>query len=139
MDLRSFFVVPIADISNNFYCDTYDSGKTISYLLPVMNHILTHSKDDTDDIEKTSYELTMQRKLTALILTPTRELALQVTDEARILSSSVRVCTIVGGLAHAKQIRQLKQHPDIVVATPGRLWEFMDNNSDIMPDFSHLK
>merc|ERR1719215_136783 len=96
------------------------SGKTIAYLLPIVNFIL-QKKDDADiDHNDDNFG-----NLIALILTPTRELALQVTDEARILLSSSdnknNICTIIGGMAQAKQKRQLQSNPCIIIATPGRL------------------
>lgn len=110
------------------------SGKTIAYLLPILNHVLNQRDLDGMDDKKM-----VQNSLVAMIITPTRELALQVTDEARILSSSTNVCTIVGGLAHAKQIRQLSSSPSIIVATPGRLWELMSSEDRIVPDLRSLR
>ena len=63
----------------------------------------------------------------ALILAPTRELVLQIVDDAKLLTKHMD-CTIVGilgGMDYQKQQRQLtEQHVDIVVATPGRLLDF---------------
>ncbi|XP_023304092.2 ATP-dependent RNA helicase DDX24 [Lucilia cuprina] len=63
--------------------------------------------------------------LYALVLTPTRELAVQVKDHlvAAAKYTGIKVAAIFGGLSLAKQERVLNQHPEIVVATPGRLWE----------------
>jgi ATP-dependent RNA helicase DDX24/MAK5 len=65
--------------------------------------------------------------LRALILTPTRELAIQVRNHIQAVAkyADVNVIAIVGGMAPQKQIRQLDQAPDIVVATPGRLWDLV--------------
>ncbi|KAL7534629.1 hypothetical protein ACHAWF_004891, partial [Thalassiosira exigua] len=73
--------------------------------------------------------------LQALILVPTRELALQVSDELRKVSrETVSVGTIVGGFAEAKQKRTLeKLRPQVVVGTPGRLWELISSG-----EYSHL-
>nr|CDS25508.2 ATP dependent RNA helicase DDX24 [Hymenolepis microstoma] len=66
-----------------------------------------------------------------LVILPTRELAIQVTSHLRALvthitSPSIAIESIVGGISLQKQDRILKQRkPDIVVATPGRLWEFI--------------
>lgn len=92
------------------------SGKTLSYLLPILDTLLQQEQN---------------RVLTALILTPTRELALQVTRECEKLVSSTNskkywCASIVGGLALQKQQRVLiKNKPPILVATPGRLWELV--------------
>lgn len=89
------------------------SGKTLAYLLPILQSLLTSDSSS--------------RVLQALILTPTRELALQVNRECDALSGDSKTCaTIVGGLALAKQQRVLaKNKPPILVATPGRLWELV--------------
>ena len=82
------------------------SGKTLAYLLPILQ------------------ELRDQKILQALILTPTRELALQVSHECSKITP--KSCgTLVGGLAVAKQARVLTQRPPILVATAGRLWELV--------------
>lgn len=65
--------------------------------------------------------------LYALILTPTRELAVQVKDHLVTAAkyTDIRVAAIFGGLAAVKQQRILSKCPEIVVATPGRLWELI--------------
>jgi superfamily II DNA/RNA helicase len=65
--------------------------------------------------------------LPGLILVPTRELAMQVTDHINAVAKPLGIATvaIVGGFATSKQERQLRSRPDIVVATPGRLWDLM--------------
>ncbi|CAE7294390.1 DDX24 [Symbiodinium sp. KB8] len=65
--------------------------------------------------------------LPALILCPTRELALQVRDHANSLlqGTVLRCVAVVGGLSQHKHSRMLKRRPDIVVATPGRLWDMV--------------
>ena len=68
-----------------------------------------------------------KRLLRALILVPTRELAIQVEAELlKVCLRSIGIRTIVGGFAEMKQRRVLeKERPAIVVATPGRLWELV--------------
>jgi ATP-dependent RNA helicase DDX24/MAK5 len=65
--------------------------------------------------------------ISTLVLTPTRELALQVSTHFKALmaESRLRVVAIVGGMSAQKQQRQLKQRPEVVVATPGRFWELL--------------
>ncbi len=63
-----------------------------------------------------------------MILAPTRELAIQITDEIRDLAAfrpGVRTVCLYGGAPIGKQIDTLKKHPQIVVATPGRLSDHM--------------
>ena len=74
----------------------------------------------------------------ALILTPTRELAIQIQDELRDLCAfkeGVRVVCLYGGQPIDRQISQLKKKPQIVVATPGRL---MDHYKHHSIDISHV-
>ncbi|MBW2195325.1 MAG: DEAD/DEAH box helicase, partial [Deltaproteobacteria bacterium] len=63
----------------------------------------------------------------ALIIAPTRELALQICDEAKLLGShtNFKIEPVFGGIDYIKQQTALRQGPDIVVATPGRLIDYM--------------
>ncbi|KAJ1656508.1 ATP-dependent RNA helicase [Dispira simplex] len=69
-------------------------------------------------------------QLLGLILTPTRELAVQVREHLQALAqyTQARVINIVGGMAIQKQRRLLKRSPNIIVATPGRLWELLSED-----------
>jgi ATP-dependent RNA helicase RhlE len=93
------------------------TGKTAAYLLPILQRFLK----STD----------RPRSPRALILVPTRELALQVVDHAEQLSkgSPVRVVAIYGGVSLVNQEQQLRHGVDIVVATPGRLLDHMERRN----------
>nr|WP_242964124.1 DEAD/DEAH box helicase [Flavonifractor sp. An135] len=87
------------------------TGKTFAFGIPMVEHIDPESSD-----------------VQGLILAPTRELAIQIQDELRDLCAfkeGVRVVCLYGGQDINKQITQLKKHPQIVVATPGRLMDHM--------------
>ncbi len=87
------------------------TGKTFAFGIPMVEHI-----DPQDD------------SVQALVLAPTRELAIQIQDELRDLCAfkeGVRVVCLYGGQPIDKQITQLKKRPQIVVATPGRLMDHM--------------
>ena len=87
------------------------TGKTFAYGIPIVEHI-----DPEDEIVQ------------AVILAPTRELAIQITEELRDLAAfrpGVRTVCLYGGAPIGKQIDTLKKHPQIVVATPGRLSDHM--------------
>lgn len=87
------------------------TGKTFAFGLPILQHI---------DPEEEAVQ--------ALILAPTRELALQTTSELRDAAAfmqGIRVVCVYGGDSINKQIEQLKKKPQIVVATPGRLSDHM--------------
>jgi ATP-dependent RNA helicase DeaD len=69
--------------------------------------------------------------LQAVILTPTRELAVQVSEETRALGRfrQIRVVTLFGGQAIGKQIDDLRRRPQVAVATPGRLLDHMQRGT----------
>ena len=85
------------------------TGKTFAFGIPMVEHIDPESSD-----------------VLALVLAPTRELAIQIRDELRDLCAfkeGVRTVCLYGGQPIDKQITQLKKRPQIVVATPGRLMD----------------
>jgi ATP-dependent RNA helicase RhlE len=84
------------------------TGKTAAFLLPLLQKLLVSPP---------------ARQPRALILLPTRELALQVAEQATALSRGLklRVATIYGGVGAKPQEEALRQGVDIVIATPGRL------------------
>ena len=87
------------------------TGKTFAFGIPMVEHIDPENAD-----------------VQALVLAPTRELAIQIQDELRDLCAfkeGVRVVCLYGGQPIERQINQLKKAPQIVVATPGRLMDHM--------------
>ena len=87
------------------------TGKTFAYGIPIVEHV------DPED-----------ESVQAVILAPTRELAIQITDEIRDLAAfkpGVRTVCLYGGQPIGRQIDTLKKRPQIVVATPGRLSDHM--------------
>ena len=87
------------------------TGKTMAFGLPIIERIDRESE-----------------AVQALILAPTRELAMQITQELRevaVCHEGVRVVCLYGGEPIGKQINALKRRPQIVVATPGRLSDHM--------------
>jgi superfamily II DNA/RNA helicase len=92
------------------------TGKTAAFVLPAL--------------QKLSEPSTGKTKPRILVLTPTRELAMQVRDMVREYSKflSVRSACIVGGMPYYEQLRQATG-ADIVVATPGRLIDLIDRGS----------
>ena len=91
------------------------TGKTAAFVLPALNRLAEPS------LEK-------GRGPRVLVLTPTRELANQVTDAVRTYGKFMRVRTaaILGGMPYREQLRLLSQPLDIVVATPGRLIDHLE-------------
>ncbi|KAF6262592.1 hypothetical protein COO60DRAFT_1699171 [Scenedesmus sp. NREL 46B-D3] len=78
--------------------------------------------------------------LRALVLAPTRELALQVAEHLQALGKrvGVRVAALVGGIAPVKQERLLRSCPPVIVATPGRLWDLIRHGHKHVANLEHL-
>jgi superfamily II DNA/RNA helicase len=109
------------------------SGKTASFMLPALARILAARQDpaqrrDTRD----------RRKVwgpRVLVLTPTRELALQVAKAASEYGRHVpglRVATVVGGVPYPAQIRALQGPLDILISTPGRLLDHLSTGKAVI-------
>ncbi len=92
------------------------SGKTAAYLITVLQRMLSDG------------ELKGKK---ALIMTPTRELAVQVEEEAKILSAhtGVKSASFYGGVGYNRQIALLKQGVDIIIGTPGRVIDLQQSGS----------
>ncbi|RKP36546.1 P-loop containing nucleoside triphosphate hydrolase protein [Dimargaris cristalligena] len=93
------------------------SGKTLAFGLPMLDYYLQQSTAADD-------------RLIGLVLTPTRELAIQVRQHLSQIATDTRarVVTVVGGMSVQKQRRVLAQNPAIIVATPGRLWDILSED-----------
>jgi ATP-dependent RNA helicase RhlE len=101
------------------------TGKTAGFTLPILHRL---SQDATG---KAQTNKTSARAVRALILTPTRELAAQVEESVRLYGkyTSLNSTVIFGGVGINPQIKQLKQGVDILVATPGRLLDHMEQRT----------
>ncbi|XP_061648163.1 DEAD-box helicase 3 X-linked a isoform X2 [Phyllopteryx taeniolatus] len=114
-------------------CAQTGSGKTAAFLLPVLSQIYTEGPGDALQAAKNSgqengrYGRRKQYPI-SLVLAPTRELALQIYDEARKFAyrSRVRPCVVYGGADIGQQIRELERGCHLLVATPGRLVDMME-------------
>uniref|UniRef100_A0ABI7WQZ3 RNA helicase n=1 Tax=Felis catus TaxID=9685 RepID=A0ABI7WQZ3_FELCA len=95
------------------------SGKTIAFLLPMFRHIM-----DQRSLEEGEGPI-------AVIMTPTRELALQITKERKKFSKTLglRVVCVYGGTGISEQIAELKRGAEIIVCTPGRMIDMLAANS----------
>ncbi|XP_031254812.1 DEAD-box ATP-dependent RNA helicase 30-like isoform X2 [Pistacia vera] len=92
------------------------SGKTLSYLLPALVHVSAQPR------------LVQGEGPIVLVLAPTRELAVQIQEEALKfgLRAGIRSTCIYGGAPKGPQIRDLRRGVEIVIATPGRLIDMLD-------------
>jgi len=91
------------------------SGKTAAFVIPMLERLAGHADKPKPGMPR------------ALILAPTRELAIQITDMIKELSTgtSARCCTVYGGAPYRTQVHILRRGVDILVATPGRLRDHM--------------
>ena len=124
------------------------SGKTAAFMLPALHRL---AQAEPTPVGKTPAQEAQAAKARGervrfkpaqpkmLVLTPTRELALQVTsntDKYTAHMRRVRCVSILGGMPYPKQMQLLAKNPEILVATPGRLIDHMDSGKI---DFSQLE
>ena len=106
------------------------SGKTASFMLPALTRVLQARQDP--DKRRAPGTPSGPR---VLVLTPTRELAMQVARAASNYGRHVRglrVATVVGGVPYGLQLRQLAGPLDILIATPGRLMDHMASGKAVL-------
>lgn len=143
------------------------SGKTLAFAIPIIDAILrdrnaanttaetpsaqlkpnveeaeeSKTDNDPDESDDDAPLPSSPPTLKALILTPTRELAVQVRDhiDRLIQFTDIRTAVVFGGLAVQKQTRILSYGPEIVVATPGRLWDLVQEGHPHLSRLSEIK
>ena len=102
-------------------CAETGTGKTAAFLLPIIQQLLEKKSSGT----------------TVLVLAPTRELANQTEAACRQLApKKIRCASIIGGAGYRRQTDALRRGAEIIVATPGRLIDFMERGEI---DFSKLE
>lgn len=106
-------------------CAQTGSGKTAAFLFPVLSLLLTSER-----VEAPQRQRGYRREVrpAALILTPTRELALQIYDESRKFTyrTGLKAVAVYGGQPIGNQIRECQRGCDLVIATPGRLMDMLE-------------
>ncbi|NED97184.1 DEAD/DEAH box helicase [Phytoactinopolyspora alkaliphila] len=107
------------------------TGKTLAFGIPLLQRIV--APDERDYAEATE-----PGKPQALVVVPTRELAIQVTGDLETASTvrRVRILSVFGGRAYEPQVKALRTGVDVVVGTPGRL---LDLAGQGLLDLSHVK
>jgi ATP-dependent RNA helicase RhlE len=96
------------------------TGKTLAFLVPILEGLLKASKTNGNRAFRTPVR--------ALVLSPTRELAIQIADTFAKLSvnTGLHAAVVVGGLSEQTQLNAVKRGVDLVIATPGRLEDFLN-------------
>ncbi len=98
------------------------SGKTAAFLIPVVQKLF---KDKNQG---------------ALIIAPTRELALQIRDEFRTFSEGMNIYStlVIGGANTQRQIQELRRSPQVIIATPGRLKDLVQRRAIYLEDYQTI-
>lgn len=106
------------------------SGKTASFLIPVVSHcVCIRLLNNTD-----------QKKPLAMVLAPTRELCGQIEEEAKVLGKGLpfKTALVVGGDAIATQVYRIQTGVELIIGTPGRLIDLLSKHEIELDDISVL-
>jgi len=97
-------------------CAQTGTGKTAAFAIPILQ-LLNESKSDNQKL-----------KIRSLILTPTRELAIQISDSFNVYGKYLHIKNLVifGGVSQVPQVNELKKGIDVLIATPGRLLDLFN-------------
>jgi ATP-dependent RNA helicase RhlE len=109
-------------------CAQTGTGKTAAFSLPIIQLL----QERSDKMAKTA------KKIRALVLTPTRELAIQIAEQIDIYgkNTSIKQTVIFGGVGQSPQVAAIRKGVDVLIATPGRL---LDLHGQGLIDLKHLE
>ena len=109
-------------------CAQTGTGKTAAFAIPILQHIYNNPQQSKG-----------RRKIRALIVTPTRELAIQIAESFTTYGkfTGIRNTVIFGGVKQLAQTQTLKQGVEILVATPGRLLDLMEQGYISLKDIEY--
>jgi len=110
-------------------CAQTGTGKTAAFAVPILQHIF-----------QSNLPLKGRRKIKALVITPTRELAIQIADSFTAYGkfTGIKNTVIFGGVKQGSQTRALNQGVDILVATPGRLLDLIQQGYVTLRDIQYF-
>lgn len=105
------------------------TGKTAAFAIPILNHLIKDGNSGQG-----------HRKIKALVVTPTRELAIQIAENFTAYSqfTNLRNTVIFGGVKQAKQVASLRQGVDVLVSTPGRLLDLISQGFISFRDLEYV-
>jgi ATP-dependent RNA helicase RhlE len=130
-------VIPLALAGHDVIaCAETGTGKTAAFLVPILQRFLTGAPGAAPRAGDADHGA--RRRTRALVLAPTRELAVQIEDQVQGLTyhTTISSVAVYGGVPMDPQERALRAGADIVVATPGRLMDHMRHDTT---DFSGLE
>ena len=138
-EVQSRAIPPALEGKDLMVSSSTGSGKTASFILPALQRVLkaraAHDQQrQTGEVGQTRARGVIQGPR-ILVLTPTRELAIQVAKAAASYGRHVqglRVATVVGGVPYPAQIAALRARPDILIATPGRLLDHLQTGKCVL-------
>lgn len=109
-------------------CAQTGTGKTAAFAIPILQHLYLKKQDEKG-----------KRKIKALVLTPTRELAVQIGESFTTYGkfTGLKSTVIFGGVKQLAQTQALRQGVDILVATPGRLLDLIDQGYISLKDIEY--
>ncbi|CAG8693319.1 12280_t:CDS:2, partial [Cetraspora pellucida] len=133
------YSIPIVSTGRDLMaCAQTGSGKTGGFLFPILSELFKHGPPE----QTGSRNMYRSRKAypVALVLAPTRELAMQIYDEARKFAyrSWVRPCVVYGGADISSQLRQIDRGCDLLTATPGRLVDLIERGRVSLSQIRYL-
>ncbi|MBJ2175493.1 DEAD/DEAH box helicase [Aureibaculum sp. A20] len=110
-------------------CAQTGTGKTAAFAIPIIQHIYNNNQNGRDS-----------KKIKALVVTPTRELAIQIFDNFKIYGKNTGIkCNVIfGGVKQHAQTAALRQGVDVLVATPGRLLDLMNQGFISLRDIEYF-
>ena len=113
--IQASAIPPVLSGRDLIGCAQTGTGKTAAFAIPILQYLDRQLKNDRRPAAK--------RPIRALVLTPTRELALQIKENFDLYSRYLPVCNTVifGGVGQTPQVEALRKGVDVLVATPGRL------------------
>jgi ATP-dependent RNA helicase RhlE len=105
------------------------TGKTAAFAIPILQHLF---------VDRMRYN--SPRKINALIITPTRELAIQIGESFATYGkfTGIKTTVVFGGVSQGAQTNALRQGVDVLVATPGRLLDLMDQGFIRLKDIQYF-
>jgi ATP-dependent RNA helicase RhlE len=110
-------------------CAQTGTGKTAAFAIPILQHLYLDNKPEKG-----------KRKIKALIVTPTRELAIQIADSFTVYGkfTGIKNTVIFGGVKQGAQTMALSRGVDVLVATPGRLLDLMNQGFISLNDIEYF-